>query len=181
MVPVVFQVLLPLRFLPRNRAPGVGPVAPPNQVAPSFSGDHWPIRVTSVTIAQTRSAGESTSSVTRTSSAISRRRRLLTGSPVQCDISGLLVPGSERCARVERTDAPTATGAAGVRRNGSPRRRRPGPRERTSGTGLGEGVVRVVTPGAVAERPRLGQDRGYEGPLVEVAVWNTRLRTRSEP
>src|SRR5438552_18254407 len=69
-VPFVFHVLFPERFVPRNFAPGCGPVAPPRHSAPSFSGDHSPIRVTSDTIAHTCSADAAMSRVTLTSSAI---------------------------------------------------------------------------------------------------------------
>jgi len=41
--PTVFHFLLAVRFMPRNVAPGCGPVAPRNHVAPSFSGTNSPI------------------------------------------------------------------------------------------------------------------------------------------
>ena len=41
---------------------------------------------------------------------------------------------------------------------------------------------RIVNQAIAVASPRLrGQDLGCEGPWVEVAVWSTRLRTRSEP
>src|ERR1035441_11131480 len=72
-VPNVFHLFLPLRFLPRNVAPTFFPTRPRNQVAPSFSGDHSPMRVKSDTIAHTLSGGALISWITLTCSAIGRR------------------------------------------------------------------------------------------------------------
>ena len=44
----VFHDFLPLAFVPVNFAPTAGPGAPPFQIAPVASGDHSPIRVTSL-------------------------------------------------------------------------------------------------------------------------------------
>jgi hypothetical protein len=65
-VDTVFQLFFPLRFVPRNLAPGSRPDAPPIHMADSFSGDHSPIRVTSDTMAQTLSTGAAISWVTLT-------------------------------------------------------------------------------------------------------------------
>ena len=51
---------------PRNLAPGFALAAPPSHFAPTLSGDHSPIRVTSETIAHTRSAGAAISRDTLT-------------------------------------------------------------------------------------------------------------------
>src|ERR1700680_4944833 len=69
-VATVSHFLFPFRFVPRNFAPGCGPVAPCSHLAPTFSGDHSPIRVRSETIAHTCSTGAAISRVTLTSSAI---------------------------------------------------------------------------------------------------------------
>jgi hypothetical protein len=52
------------RTWPRKRAPGRGPVAPSSHSASNVSGLNSPIRVTSLTRSQTRSAGAAMRTVT---------------------------------------------------------------------------------------------------------------------
>src|SRR5712672_3582552 len=77
----VFHDRFPLRLVPRNFAPSVGPVAPPRHSAPSVSGDHSPMRVTSATIAHSWSAEAETSRETLISSVMPRT---LTADPGPC-------------------------------------------------------------------------------------------------
>ena len=53
----VFHDFLPLAFVPVNLAPSAGPDAPPFQMAPVASGDHSPMRVTSLMSDHTTSGG----------------------------------------------------------------------------------------------------------------------------
>jgi hypothetical protein len=71
-VATVFQDFLSIRFVARNRAPGLAAVASPNHSPPWFSGDHSPIRVTSATIDHNVSGDAEISLLTLTRSDMNR-------------------------------------------------------------------------------------------------------------